>query len=111
MVADYLVFLMTEETEKVTVRMPEKMLEDVNRMYGESKQYNTRTEVIENSLDTLIEKQEEARVNILYDAAVTSYINALSCKRYDLASNAKEHILHNFSDTRLADELELEPEN
>lgn len=88
--------------------MPEEMLEDVDSMYGEEEEYDTRTEVVESSLDTLIERMEEKEVDQLYDAAFTSYLNALDRKRFDLAERARNHITENFSYTRLAEELEID---
>lgn len=97
---------MTEETSLVTVRMPEEMLEDLDSMYGEDKDYDSRTDVVEDSLNLLIGKRQKNDINPLYDAAVTSYLNALSREKYDLAKKARNHITDNFSDTLLAEELE-----
>jgi Arc/MetJ-type ribon-helix-helix transcriptional regulator len=100
---------MDRETVKITVRMPDNLIEGVDELYGEGRPYSNRTEVMVESISMLIEEGESAYVNPEYDALVAEYVRALGNDDNVSAREAKEEILEDFPRTQLASELE--PDN
>jgi len=89
------------ESQKITISFPkgeEYLLEEVDDLV-EQGVYETRTQAF---IDALDQSPSVDGLTVQYDAAVSALYEAERKNRYDLAENAKEHILENFSGSRMA---------
>lgn len=95
------------DKERVTISFgegDEYLLEKIDELV-DSGMYSDRTEAFKDSLRIQNIKRLERQRN-LYDAAVTAFYSAEREGKYQIAQNAQEHIMENFSGSKMAALLE-----
>jgi len=94
-------------SERITFSVPEEdeyLLEEVDALI-EKGVYENRTEAIRESIRIQEKNFYKRRFN-LYDAAVRSLYEAEKKGMYQVAENARSHIIETFPDTDMANLLE-----
>lgn len=96
---------MTEETERVTISVPEEdeyLLEEIDELV-EKGVYRNRTEAFNEAISKMT--GVDSRVD-MYDSAVSALYKAELEEKEEIAGYARDHILESFPDTRMAKLLE-----
>lgn len=100
------------EDEKVTFSVPDdekELIEQIDAIVEDYGRFDDRTEAIQAAIGHLTgvypDKISKERYQ-LYDAAVTSYVEAKERGHNYIEENARDHILNQFPETKMAKLLE-----